>query len=951
MRTLPIVARAALVAGILFTVSTCGGGEPTGPDTPPAPVAGSLALVSGDGQSGAVGAALGAPLVVNVKSTTGTAMSGQAVTWSVVAGGGTVSQSSRPSGTDGNASVTWTLGGTVGAQSVTATAASFTVTFTATAAPGPVAQVVVTPSTSTLEALEATVALTAQVKDAFGNTAVGAVTWSTSDAAVVTVDAQGVAKAVANGAADVVATSGSLTGKAALTVAQKATQVRVTPENPSVAKDNTAQLSATAEDENGFAVAGAAFAWTSSDATVATVDSTGLVTGVAEGTASVVAAAGAAADTVIVTVTAAAFKPTEDTQVGGTVNVGEIDIPAGVTVTLTDDAVINATGDVTIAGTLEGDCRALAVSAGGSLTLTGSVTTACSDTLATGGAVTLRAAGDVTLTGVTITSGDSVVVSNAAPQGAPGPARAPGADGVIPSCTFENSYFNLGDRSRVAGVTSPKGTDGLPGRSIAVACAGDMVMKGGFLLAGRGGVGGVGESMAPGVKGIGGRGGAGGDIRLTAGGKITFRRGFEARPVELRPGRGGDGGGGRALSDDPVAEGGVGGRGGLPFVAAAGGIVVEVPGAVELRFAHAGAGGWAAAGGSEGAHATATTPAEAGKDATALGGKGGTLGLEGETTELIGTLFVGAVEGAGSIAVFAEEARAGLGGDATAAGGGGGDGSREFPDGARAGAARGTGGEGGDVTLRDTRSGLWLGNAGQGGDVTFGSETGPYGWGGRGWSRCTVGMVGPGGAGGAGGDAVGAGGQPGSKGGVPAPSQPYYFLVRWGNGYHGGDGTTPGKGGAPGTLTVAGATQGAGTGPSFQAGNDGSPCAYAIEPAVSVTSDANGHAQYIALGPSQLTVTLGANNAITISGNGNWVTLTGTVDASGNFTATGSGTVAGYSNVPVSFTGTLDLDENGVVRGIKSGTLTMDSTNSNLPANSGGQRNPAVYSVTGSKIG
>lgn len=951
MRTLPSFARAALVAGLLFSLSTCGGGEPTGPETPPAPVAGSLTLVNGDGQSGTVGAALATPLVVNVKSTTGTAMSGQAVTWSVASGGGTVSQSSTASGADGNATVTWTLGGTVGAQSVTATAASFTVTFTATAAAGPVAQVVVTPATSTLESIEATVALKADVKDAFGNTTAGTVTWSTSDAAVLTVDAQGVAKAVANGSADVVATSGALTGKATLTVAQKVAQVTVTPDNPSVAKDNTAQLAAAARDDNGFPVAGAAFTWTSSDATVATVDSTGRVTGVAEGTASVVAAAGAGADTVTVTVTAAAFKPTQDTELGGTVNVGEIDIPAGVTVTLTADAVINATGDVAIAGTLVGDCRAVAVNAGGSLTLTGSVTTACSDTTAIGGAVTLRAVGAITFTDVTITTSDSVVVGNAAAQGVRGPARAAGADGVLPSCTFENSYFNLGDRSRLPGLGTPKGSDGLPGRSIAVGCAGDMVVKGGYLFAGRGGVGDVGESMTPGVKGIGGRGGAGGDVRLTAGGRIMFRRGFEGRAVQLRPGRGGDGGGGRAVSDDPLAEGGMGGRGGLPFVAAAGGIVVEDPGAVELRFAHAGAGGWAAAGGSHGADATATTPAEVGKDATALAGKGGTLGLDGETTDLIGTLFVGAVDGAGSIAVFAEETRAGLGGDVTVAGGAGGDGSREFPDGARAGAARGTGGEGGDVTLRDTRSGLWLGIAGQGGDVTFGSNSGPFGWGGQGWSRCTVGMVGPGGAGGAGGDAVGAGGGAGSRGGVPGVTFPSYFLVRWGNGYHGGDGTTPGQGGAPGTLTVVNATQEPGIGTSFQRGNDGNPCAYVVEPSVSVTSDANGHAPFIALGPSQLTVTLGQNNAITITGNGNWVTVTGTVDASGNFTASGSGTVAGFPNVPVSFTGTLSVDENGVVTGIKSGTLTMDSTNANLPANSGGQRNPAVYTVTGSKIG
>ena len=86
MRTLPARLLRATSAAALFLFASCGGGEPTGPEPTPTPVAGSLTLASGDAQTGTVGAALGTPLVVTVKDTNGSAMSGQAVTWSVVSG-------------------------------------------------------------------------------------------------------------------------------------------------------------------------------------------------------------------------------------------------------------------------------------------------------------------------------------------------------------------------------------------------------------------------------------------------------------------------------------------------------------------------------------------------------------------------------------------------------------------------------------------------------------------------------------------------------------------------------------------------------------------------------------------------------------------------------------------------------------------------------------------------
>ena len=69
-----------------------------------------------------------------------------------------------------------------------------------------------------------------------------------------------------------------------------------------VASGDTVRLTAEAADANGHAVAGPEFAWASSDTLVATVDGSGLVRGVSEGTATITATAGSAQGTARITV-------------------------------------------------------------------------------------------------------------------------------------------------------------------------------------------------------------------------------------------------------------------------------------------------------------------------------------------------------------------------------------------------------------------------------------------------------------------------------------------------------------------------------------------------------------------------------------------------------------------------------------------------------------------------
>jgi hypothetical protein len=106
-------------------------------------------------------------------------------------------------------------------------------------------------------------------------------TWTVDDAAVATVDASGVVTAVAPGEAMITARgmSTSAVGSHVIVVGQALVTVMG---NTTVPPGNTSQLTATTW--NG---ADDAYTWTSSDEVVATVDDTGLVTGMGVGTATI----------------------------------------------------------------------------------------------------------------------------------------------------------------------------------------------------------------------------------------------------------------------------------------------------------------------------------------------------------------------------------------------------------------------------------------------------------------------------------------------------------------------------------------------------------------------------------------------------------------------------------------------------------------------------------------
>ena len=164
--------------------------------------------------------------------------------------------------------------------------------------------VTVSPATAELSALGAVVQLTAEVRDQNARVMPAeTVTWSSRDPSVATVDGTGLVTAAGNGQATISAAAGSASGSAEVTVTQLVTSVQVSPSAATLALGETLQLEAEGLDENGVEVEGAEFVWESSDAAIAAADSTGLVTGVGAGTATVAATAGDGQGSAEITVT------------------------------------------------------------------------------------------------------------------------------------------------------------------------------------------------------------------------------------------------------------------------------------------------------------------------------------------------------------------------------------------------------------------------------------------------------------------------------------------------------------------------------------------------------------------------------------------------------------------------------------------------------------------------
>jgi uncharacterized protein YjdB len=243
-----------------------------------------------------------------------------------------------------------------------------------TVTPATVATVAVSPAAASL-AVGQTVQLVATPQDADGNPLSGrVVTWASTNPGVATVNGAGLVTAVAAGAATVTVACEGQSNAVAITVTMvPVASVAVSPPSANLTVGQTTQLTATPKDANGNPLSGRTVTWSTSNAAVAAVSGTGLVTGAVAGTATITASSEGRNGTAAITVT---LVPVASVSVS----------PAVATVLVTQTVQLTATPKDINGSTLAGRAVSWASSAPAVATVSGS------------GLVTAVAAGAATIT-------------------------------------------------------------------------------------------------------------------------------------------------------------------------------------------------------------------------------------------------------------------------------------------------------------------------------------------------------------------------------------------------------------------------------------------------------------------------------------------------------------------------------------------------------------------------
>ena len=188
------------------------------------------------------------------------------------------------------------------------------------------------------------------------------VTWSTSNAAVATVDADGKVTALTEGTAVITAKAGGKEATCAVTVSNKVvpvTDITLSTSTLSLMKGESATLTATVTPAD---ATDKTVSWTSSDEAVATVDANGKVTAVGGGSAVITAHAGSKSATCSVQVTSLVT--------GISLNKTELNLAKGASETLTATITPADATDKTVTWTTS-NAAVATVDANGKVTATG----------------------------------------------------------------------------------------------------------------------------------------------------------------------------------------------------------------------------------------------------------------------------------------------------------------------------------------------------------------------------------------------------------------------------------------------------------------------------------------------------------------------------------------------------------------------------------------------------
>ncbi|MFN8574349.1 MAG: Ig-like domain-containing protein [Gemmatimonadaceae bacterium] len=298
-----VTAVAAGTAAIVATVEGVSGNASVTVNPPPvAPVA--SVTVSAPSTTLTIGQST--QLAVVLKDAQGNVLTGRSIAY---ASSNTATASVSATGlvkaiAAGSVSISVTSEGVTGALALTVQSSS---------PPPPTAySVAVTVNASALQVGQSTQA-TATVKDASGNVIPGAtVTWATSNSLVATVSSSGLVAAVGTGIVAITASTSGITGSAAINVTAPSPQISVvvvSMSSTTLSSGQSLQATAVAKDAAGNPVSGAVFTWSVSSTSVISVTASGLVSGIANGTAQVRATTAGVTGSLSVTVSSPAPPP------------------------------------------------------------------------------------------------------------------------------------------------------------------------------------------------------------------------------------------------------------------------------------------------------------------------------------------------------------------------------------------------------------------------------------------------------------------------------------------------------------------------------------------------------------------------------------------------------------------------------------------------------------------
>lgn len=217
------------------------------------------------------------------------------------------------------------LGVDAGSVTLTATSGSVSDTATLTVNQTTLQSIAVTPADQVLMEGQ-TQAFTATGSYDNGSTAdlSATVLWSSSNTAVATVDASGVVSGVQAGTATITATSGAVEGSAGVTIEAPTLQsITLSPSPAIVVQGLTQQITATGHYDNGSSAdITDAVTWVSSDVAIATVNGSGLASGVSPGDVLITASSGGVEASVTFSVNAATLQSIAITPADDTVGLG-----------------------------------------------------------------------------------------------------------------------------------------------------------------------------------------------------------------------------------------------------------------------------------------------------------------------------------------------------------------------------------------------------------------------------------------------------------------------------------------------------------------------------------------------------------------------------------------------------------------------------------------------------